>query len=89
MFADSSEMSALLEPEILSKMARGASEASAWVCLECGYQSKKSHVMEHVESKHVDHPGYVCPLCPKVFQTRGSLRQHKKHHAKMDPSLSY
>ena len=75
-------MSVLLEQEILSKMRRSnlTDEAGSWVCLECGYQRKKSHVIEHIEARHVEHPGYACMECPKVFQTRGSLRQHKRAH---------
>lgn len=77
-FLDLANLTEILEQEILSKMRR--TDPKVWECMDCGYKGKKSHVVEHVEAKHVDHPGYTCQLCPKVFQTRGSLRQHRKAH---------
>lgn len=71
----------------MSKMQR-TDDLKNWLCMECGYKSKKSHVMEHVEAKHVEHPGYACPICPKTFQTRGSLRQHRRAHVRQVRSLN-
>ena len=55
-------------------------DAKNWRCLECGYSAKKSHVMEHVESKHiVDHPGCICNLCHKFFKNRVQMRTHRRN----------
>ena len=83
LFADPQDLAAVLESEILSKMGRAPADgghSSFWTCLDCGYRGKKSHVMEHVEMKHVEHSGYMCPVCPKVFRSRVTLRQHRKYH---------
>jgi len=65
--------------EIYSKLAKLAGQ---WVCFVCEYTSKyKSHVIEHVEAKHVDHPPYVCGICEKTFKARNGFRQHfVKYH---------
>ena len=76
---DLASLTEVLEQEILSKMCR-TDNPKVWQCIDCGYSRKKSHVVEHVEAKHVNHPGYTCQMCPKVFPTRGSLRQHRKAH---------
>ena len=66
-----------IDTEINSKMFK---EAGLWQCSECSYQSnKKSNVYEHVESKHVMHGGYVCPVCEKVCRSKNALRSH--HHS--------
>lgn len=54
-----------------------------WTCQVCGYTSKyKSHMIEHVEAKHVEHPPYVCGICDKQFKARNGFRQHfvKSHN---------
>jgi hypothetical protein len=60
-----------------------------WACTECSYQSKKnSNVYEHIESKHVQGPGYMCNECNKVCPTRKALRCHiGRYHPK--PRASY
>ena len=65
-----------LDEEIISKMTK---VDTLWVCNDCPYKSRnKTHVVEHVESKHVlSHGGYECPVCEKVYKVRSSFRQHK------------
>ena len=48
-----------------------------WQCLECGYQSQRNHVRNHVESKHLPpEQGYQCPHCFKKLRTKIALRDH-------------
>ena len=78
-----------LEQEILSKIEREPEAVDGkrdWYCTVCGHQGKKGHLIEHVEAKHVVHPGYQCQLCPKVCSNRNTLRKHKhdKHKNERD-----
>jgi len=66
-----------LEAEILSKMTK--EPGGLWQCTVCLYKSKKKiHVSEHVEAKHVSHPGYQCSNCLGVYPNRKALRGHRK-----------
>ena len=48
-----------------------------WQCLECGYQSQRNHVRNHVESKHLPpEQGYQCLHCFKNLRTKIALRDH-------------
>jgi len=48
-----------------------------WRCLECGRLAKKSHLVEHIEAKHiVDHPGCICNVCGQFFKHRVKMRTH-------------
>ena len=48
-----------------------------WRCSDCAYESKnKNNMYEHIECRHVTHPGYVCPHCSKRIASRNSLRNH-------------
>ena len=59
---------------ILSKMHK---EGSNWKCTDCSYGSyKKNNVYEHVESRHVTHPGYYCEYCNKILKTKAFLKRH-------------
>jgi len=52
-------------------------ETGQWFCLQCNFASRKvSHVKTHIESKHVQTGGFICPICSKVSATRESLRKH-------------
>jgi len=64
-----------VEDEINMKMHR---TETMWACKVCPYGSKnKSHVAEHVEAKHIEHMGYECPNCGKLYKNKSSFRQHK------------
>ena len=66
-----------METVIKEKMFK---EGQIWCCSDCSYQSKqKSHVYEHVEAKHVEHSGYACSFCNKVFKRKGDFGRHKSH----------
>ena len=48
-----------------------------WKCSDCNYESKnKNNMYEHVECRHVSHPGYICQFCNKTIASRNSLRNH-------------
>ena len=72
----------ILEEEILSKIEK-LTTGAGWLCLDCSYVGrKKSHVYEHVEAKHVDHPAYQCEECNRICKSRNSLRAHKNNYHK-------
>lgn len=53
-------------------------ELTGWACSDCDYHTKNnSNLYEHIESRHVQHPGYNCDICFKFCSTRNSLRNHK------------
>jgi rubrerythrin len=65
-----------IKEEIHSKMDK--TSEGQWYCLVCRYESaKKSHVFEHIEAKHIDHPGYSCPICGRLLKNSIALRRHK------------
>ena len=41
---------------------------------------QKHHVVEHVESRHVEHTGYACHHCSYHTKSRNALRNHKYRH---------
>jgi len=69
---------------INSKMSKVLDDAGhrIWRCDDCLYESKyKTNVMEHVESKHVNSPGIICPYCELICVNRKGLRNHVyKYH---------
>jgi len=68
-----------LDAEIVSKMVK---LPGRWRCSDCEYESRnKNNMYEHIECRHVDHPGYLCPYCSKAIASRNSLRNHiiRKH----------
>jgi len=65
-----------LDDFIRSKMQRAAD--GQWQCCFCGRLSKvKTNIFEHIESSHVESPGYYCDVCTKPCRTRNALRAHK------------
>ena len=69
------------EEMINSKMWKGVGH---WACTDCEFTSKnKSNVFEHIEGKHIQGPGYICPECEKICPTKKALRHHlARHHPK-------
>ena len=52
-------------------------EAGTWRCSSCDYCSKSStSVSEHIESKHIQGPGFACDICQHVCPTRKALKMH-------------
>jgi len=68
-----------LNQEILSQISFD-NDAGGWRCQICGIIRKKSHLMEHVEAKHMNHPGFQCQLCNRIIKGRNSLRKHLRQH---------
>ena len=61
------------ESLIQSKMTK---VDGSWSCTDCGHlTATKSHLYEHVESKHVS-SGYYCQYCQKFCPSRNALRSH-------------
>ncbi|XP_023319847.1 protein tramtrack, beta isoform isoform X11 [Eurytemora carolleeae] len=77
--ADGNKESVPWDEDISTKLGKLEGQ---WTCFVCEYTSKyKSHVIEHVEAKHVDHPPYICGICGKNFKARNGYRQHfVKYH---------
>jgi len=69
-----------LDALIATKMVKvpdALTNKSVWQCLECGKEYKlKGDASRHVEAHHVDHPGFSCEICGKIYKTRDSLRNH-------------
>ena len=67
-----------VESLVLSKMSRVPGLPSVlWQCHDCTFTSKNRHnVFDHVESKHVEHEGYLCQICNKTCPTLGAFRKH-------------
>ena len=56
---------------------RDTNGLSIWKCTECGQESKrKDNLMVHIEAKHLNNPGFICPHCSKLCASRNSLRMH-------------
>ena len=66
-----------LEAEIMSKMVK--EPGTPWQCTVCLYKGKKIHVFEHVEAKHIIHPGYRCSQCQNVYANRKAFRWHRRN----------
>ena len=64
---------------VLSQMEKCGGD---WRCTTCGFQTKlRARVWEHVEAKHVETSGYLCPLCQKFCSSKNALKLHKsKYH---------
>ena len=65
-----------LDDFIRSKMQRTSD--GQWQCCFCGKMSRiKTNIFEHIESIHVESPGYYCDICNKPYRNRNTLRNHK------------
>lgn len=69
-----------LDAVIMNQMNR---KPDGWVCLTCGFLSKKkSNCASHVESKHILSGGFSCLFCGLFCANRKSLRNHTDRHHK-------
>jgi len=66
--------------QIKSKMI--ALGGGQWQCQDCGYVAKSTNLFYHIESKHVEGAGYLCPLCSKHFKSRNSYNVHMSTYHK-------
>jgi len=53
----------------------------SWICADCNHSTvNRTHLYEHIESKHVS-SGYNCQYCQKFVPSRNALRSHMhKYH---------
>ena len=69
-----------INDEVISQMLK---VGGMWQCLVCGWETKfKSRLWEHVEAKHVNTSGYLCPLCDKFCPSFNALKLHKSRNHK-------
>jgi len=74
--ADGNKGFQALDVKINSKVMYYPDE-QVFKCTECDYYSvTKRHVLNHIESKHIAHPGASCAYCFKACPTREALRKH-------------
>ena len=65
-----------IKEAIKSRVYRQAN--GQWGCTECDFSSNRASVVSvHVEAKHLETGGFVCPICHKHCPTRNSLDIHK------------
>jgi len=67
-----------LDNEILQWMMPMETESGhkTWQCLKCDKNGTKVDTMRHVETNHIQHAGFTCPLCGMFSKNRNSLRKH-------------
>jgi len=67
-----------LDNEILQWMMPVEDESGhkVWQCLKCDKNGSKVDTMRHVETNHIEHAGFNCPLCGMFSKNRNSLRKH-------------
>ena len=62
-------------------------DAGIWHCLQCHFNSKRCSVVKnHVEAKHIESAGFMCPYCSTICPTRNALTMHtgRKHKTVSD-----
>lgn len=72
----------LVEPYMESTVGENG---KLWICKACGHNSRtKQHIMNHVEMKHSQGPGYSCPLCNVRVPSYQALHKHisRNHNPK-------
>ena len=47
-----------------------------WQCTECGRTDSKGHMVEHVETSHLQGVEYFCSFCNVKKYSRATLRRH-------------
>ena len=53
-----------------------------WQCRLCSKIDTKSHVVEHLESTHLEGVEYACQYCDVKKHSRQSLRKHVQYSHK-------
>jgi len=54
-------------------------------CTDCNAAMvNKTHLIEHVDAKHVVHPPYSCDSCGKLIQSRSCFRRHRNKHERYE-----
>ena len=66
--------------EVASMMVK---ESGTWWCKKCQFSSNyKARLWEHIEARHLNCPGYVCPMCEKVCPNYAAFKVHKSRYHK-------
>jgi len=55
---------------------------SGWQCTECARIDSKGHLVEHVETSHLDGVEYFCQYCGIKKSSRATLRRHVNYSHK-------
>lgn len=73
-FAAEEDVDQLIQSKILKS-------DRSWICADCNHSAvNRTHLYEHIESKHVS-SGYNCQYCQKFVRSRNALRSHMhKYH---------
>ena len=53
-----------------------------WQCTECARTDTKGHLVEHVETSHLDGVEYFCQFCGIKKSSRATLRRHVNYSHK-------
>ena len=63
---------------------RPTDKSYSYQCTTCLYTAKKRvAVISHIQSTHIDFPGYTCVHCGSLAKTLNAFQQHKlKCHKK-------
>lgn len=54
-------------------------EGGKWQCRECGRVDSKGHIVEHVETSHLEGVEYFCSYCNVKKLSRATLRRHMNY----------
>ena len=66
-----------VELDVLIKSFMHKDENNLWHCTQCGFSSNRSSsTKNHIESKHIESPGFMCSECDTVCPTRNALTMH-------------
>jgi len=57
--------------------------SNEYACQMCQYRAtKRHHVLNHIEAKHVQNTTYRCDYCTYVCKTKNALQAHKSRSHK-------
>ena len=58
----------------------GKQRTTAYICKVCGKEGYPTSIRNHIEANHLNGISLPCALCEKTFNSRFSLRYHKKSY---------
>jgi Zinc-finger double-stranded RNA-binding len=61
-------------------------------CTFCAHQTRLSaNLAKHIEARHMESGGVLCPHCDKIFNSRNSLQSHvsRKHRRTVELTGSF
>jgi len=71
-----------MELDEVIKMLIHKDSDGMWCCMKCDFRTNRCSVIKnHVESKHIESPGFICQYCSTTCPTRNALTMHigRKH----------